>query len=90
MRGRAILAWGLCAIAGSLLVTSFVVSAALGTWDPNDTVLVIPAAIGMLAMAAIGALIVSRTSNGIGWLLLSIPVIFWLSALAQNLSEDPT
>ena len=81
------LAWCLCAFAVVLIVTSIVLSALLGTWDPEDTGLVIPTAIGTLAMAVIGALVASRSGNVIGWLLLSIPVIFWSSQLAQDLFD---
>ena len=86
-RTRAILAWALCATAGVLLVTSIVLSIVLGTWDQEDTGLAIPAALGTLAMAVIGALLASRTGNVIGWLYLSIPVIFWVSQLAQDLYD---
>ena len=87
MRWRAGLAWGLCTFAGLLILTSIVLSVVLETWDPEDTALVIPAAIGTLAMAVIGALVASRSGNVIGWLLLSIPVIFWSSQLAQDLFD---
>jgi signal transduction histidine kinase len=87
VRRRAVLAWGLCAIAVALLVTSIVFSLVLGTWDPEDTGLVIPAALGTLAMALVGALLAARTGNAIGWLLLSIPVIFWISGLAQDVFD---
>ena len=86
-RGRSSLAWALCAIAGVLLVTSIVFSLVLGTWDTEDTGLAIPAALGTLAMAVIGALLASRTGNAIGWLYLAIPVIFWVSQLAQDLFD---
>jgi signal transduction histidine kinase len=86
-RTRAILAWALCAIAGLLLVTSIVLSIVLGTWDQEDTGLAIPTALGTLAMALIGALLASRTGNAIGWLYLAIPVIFWVSQLAQDLFD---
>ena len=87
MKTRAVVAWGLCAFAGCMLVTSVVLSLVLGTWERHDTGLVIPAAMGSIAMAVIGALLVSRTGNVIGWLLLSIPGIFWVSALAQDLYD---
>jgi hypothetical protein len=68
VRLRAVLTWALCAIAGGLLVTSIVLSLVLGTWGPDDTGLVIPLAIGTIAMAVIGALVASRTGNAIGWI----------------------
>ena len=86
-RTRAILAWALCAIGGAALVGTIVLSLTLGTWGPDDTGLVIPLAIGTIAMSVIGALVAARTGNAIGWILLSIPVTLWTSQLAQDLAD---
>jgi signal transduction histidine kinase len=85
--GRSAIAWGLVALSAAALLVSFGLSVALGTWDPQDGQLAIPAAIGLLAMSLIGALIASRTGNAIGWIFLAIPTTFWVSQLAQDLAD---
>ncbi len=86
-QGRSALAWALFGLSAAALVVSFVLSVVLGTWDPNDAQLAIPAAIGLLAMALIGALIASRTGNAIGWIFLAISLSFWASQVAQDLAD---
>jgi signal transduction histidine kinase len=85
--GRSVLAWSLFGVAAAALVASFVLSVALGTWQPQDAELAIPAAIGTLAMAFIGALIAARAGNPIGWIYLALPASFWVSQLAADLSD---
>jgi signal transduction histidine kinase len=84
---RTALAWGLFGLAATSLIASFVLSVVLGTWQPQDAQLAIPAAIGTLAMAFIGALIAARADNPIGWIYLALPASFWVSQLAADLSD---
>jgi signal transduction histidine kinase len=85
--GRPTLAWALFGLATAALVASLGLSVALGTWQPQDAQLAIPAAVGLFAMSLIGALIASRTGNAIGRIFLAIPVVFWLSQVAQDLAD---
>ena len=82
--GRSVLAWSLFGVAAAALVASFVLSVALGTWQPQDAELAIPAAIGTLAMAFIGGhRRASRQRDRVD--LPRAPASFWVSQLAADL-----
>ena len=84
---RSALAWALFGLSVVALVASLTLSVVLGTWDPQDDVLAVVAAVGLCGMSLIGALIAARTGNGIGWIFLAIALSFWASQVAQDLAD---
>jgi signal transduction histidine kinase len=50
----------------------------------EDTVLILPGLLGILGFTVVGALIVARTGNAVGWVFLGIAASFAVTAPAQN------
>ena len=83
-RGRAWLAWEIAIFALVAMFASYALDLAFGGSVSTDLGLFLPTMLGGTAMVVIGALIASRTSNPLGWLLLAIPATTGISLVAQE------
>jgi signal transduction histidine kinase len=80
-------AWSVAIVSVTLTITAFVVSSIGGGIYGDDLGLWLVAAVGITGLAAMGALIASRTGNLIGWALLGIVSAFTLSFLGNAYGE---
>lgn len=82
-RTRSRIAWTVAALALVGLVSSEIMKLVLHQGDQAGLALFVPGWIGLTAMAVVGALIASRTTNVLGWILLAIPTASAISQIAQ-------
>jgi signal transduction histidine kinase len=78
---RSRVAWAIAITSFVIIVTGVAISVALD-WS-NDTVLNVTVILSVAAWGSIGALIASRTSNRIGWVLLGVVGLTALTFVAQ-------
>jgi signal transduction histidine kinase len=78
---RSRVAWAIAITSFVVIVTGVAISVALD-WS-NDTVLNVTVILSVAAWGSIGALIASRTSNRIGWVLLGVVGLTALTFVAQ-------
>ena len=84
-RRRSFVAWTIAAVSIVLMSSSLVIKLAFGmVLAADDTALILPGLLGILGFTVVGALIVARTGNAVGWVFLGIAASFAVTAPAQN------
>jgi signal transduction histidine kinase len=88
-RGRKTLAWGVAALSVALMATYLAVALTLPSPvdEGGDIYFIVPAVIGMLAFAGVGALIASRTGNPIGWIFLAVAALVSSTFVAVSYTD---
>jgi hypothetical protein len=86
---RMALAWGIAALSAVLIAAFLAVTLTLPSSvdESGDIYFIVPAVIGFLAFAGVGALIASRTGNPIGWIFLAIAVLLSATFVAQSYTD---